>query len=161
VLLRRRDQPLVRLPHPDPLAIAGHPARLFGCRVIARRGYLNAVTNLDALRRPDVYPRSAAYDPQWMVDRCMGPNPLWLLEDLLGDCRLRAGMSVLDLGCGMGMTSVFLAREYGVRVQAADHWIQPEGNASRFLAAGVDGQVTAVAAEAHDLPFDDVVRGLR
>jgi SAM-dependent methyltransferase len=111
------------------------------------------VTCLDALRRPDVYPRSAAYDPQWMVDHCMGPNPLWLLEDLTRDCRLRPGMKVLDLGCGMGMTSVFLAREYGVQVWAAEHWIPAEDNAARFCAAGVGGQVRSVPAEAHDLPF--------
>jgi SAM-dependent methyltransferase len=90
-----------------------------------------------------------------MVDNCMGPNPLWLLEDLLRDCRLRPEMKVLDLGCGMGMTSVFLAREYGVRVWAAEYWIPPGDNAARFRAAGVDGQVRAVAAEAHALPFGE------
>jgi SAM-dependent methyltransferase len=102
-----------------------------------------------------VYPRSAAYDPQWMVDHCMGPNPLWLLEDLARDCQLRPGMKVLDLGCGMGMTSVFLAREYAVQVWAAEHWLPAEDNTARFRAAGVDGQVHAVAAEAHALPFAD------
>lgn len=24
------------------------------------------------------FPRAAAYDPQWIVDNEMGPNPLWL-----------------------------------------------------------------------------------
>jgi hypothetical protein len=47
------------------------------------------VTCLDSLRRPEVYPRSAAYEPQWMVDRRIGPNPLWPLEDLARDCQLR------------------------------------------------------------------------
>ncbi|MGH8774678.1 MAG: hypothetical protein ACRDWI_05725 [Jiangellaceae bacterium] len=28
------------------------------------------------------FPRSATYEPQWMIDNCMGPNPLWLLESL-------------------------------------------------------------------------------
>jgi SAM-dependent methyltransferase len=113
------------------------------------------VTSLDALRRPDVYPRSAAYDPRWMVDQCMGPNPLWLAEDLARDCRLRPGMKVLDLGCGTGMTSVFLAREYGVQVWAAEHWLSAEDNAARFRAAGVAGQIHSVAAEAHALPFGE------
>jgi SAM-dependent methyltransferase len=110
---------------------------------------------LESLLRPEVYPLAAAYDPRWMVDLCMGPNPLWLLEDLARDFDLRPGMKVLDLGCGMGMTSVFLAREYGVQVQAAERWIPAADNAVRFEAAGVAGQVRAVAAEAHDLPFDD------
>ncbi len=56
----------------------------------------------------------------------MGPNPLWLLEDLAHDLDLHPGMRVLDLGSGAGATSVFLAREYGVDVVAADLWIAPE-----------------------------------
>ncbi|HLS41464.1 MAG TPA: hypothetical protein VK038_11955 [Ornithinicoccus sp.] len=43
----------------------------------------------------------------------MGPHPLWQLEDLLPDLALRPGDRVLDLGCGRGATSVFLARECG------------------------------------------------
>jgi hypothetical protein len=35
----------------------------------------------------------------------MGPNPLWLLEDLSGHLHLQPGMRVLDLGSGMGGTS--------------------------------------------------------
>ena len=58
------------------------------------------MTSLDALVRPETYPRAATYDPQWMVDNCMGPNPLRLLEDLSRDCAFRPGMKVLDLGCG-------------------------------------------------------------
>ncbi len=111
---------------------------------------MGCMPTLDVLRRP-AYPRSAQYDFQWQVDLCMGPNPLWLLEELLRDVELRPGMRVLDLGCGMGMTSVFLAREYGVQVVAADHWIAAADNQRRFDEAGVS--VDAVDAEAHALPF--------
>lgn len=111
------------------------------------------MTSLDALLRPDTYPLSANYSPQWMVDHCMGPNALWLLEDLTLDCELRPGMKVLDLGCGTGMTSVFLAREHGVRVWAVDEWIAAEDNTARFRAEGVSDRVRAVSAEAHALPF--------
>ncbi|MFB6805181.1 hypothetical protein [Streptomyces sp. NPDC056387] len=45
----------------------------------------------------------------------MGPNPLWLLEDLAGDRDPRSGMKALDLGSGKGATSVFLARESACR----------------------------------------------
>ncbi|WP_257786115.1 SAM-dependent methyltransferase [Actinoalloteichus hymeniacidonis] len=84
----------------------------------------------------------------------MGPNPLWLLEDLGRDCSLRPGMKVLDLGCGLGMTSIFLAREYGVEVWASELWVAPEENTARFEQTGVVDQVHAVRAEAHDLPFE-------
>ncbi|WP_052852496.1 SAM-dependent methyltransferase [Streptomyces avicenniae] len=106
------------------------------------------------LVRQDRYPRSAAYDPEWLLDLDMGPHPLWLLEDLARDLDLRPGMRVLDLGSGRGATSVFLAREFGVHVVAADWWIPAEEAAAVFAAAGVADRVEAVRAEAHTLPFD-------
>lgn len=84
----------------------------------------------------------------------MGPNPLWLLEDLARDLELRPGMRVLDLGSGRGATSVFLAREYGVEAVAADWWIGEPQASAVFAAAGVANRVTAVQAEAHVLPFE-------
>ena len=99
------------------------------------------------------YPRSARYDPQWVIDNAMGPNPLWLLENLIVDLRLDPGMRVLDLGCGRALTSVFLAREFGVRVCAADLWIPPGENWPRIRAAGCEDLVVPLHAEAHDLPF--------
>ncbi|GGS37795.1 MULTISPECIES: SAM-dependent methyltransferase [Actinokineospora] len=110
------------------------------------------MTDLASLRLP-AYPRSAAYDPMWMIEGCMGPNPLWLLEDLLADLPLRTGDRVLDLGCGQGLTSVFLAREYGVQVFACDLWVKPTDNLRRFTEAGVDDRVFPIHAEAHDLKF--------
>ncbi|MFD5075570.1 SAM-dependent methyltransferase [Streptomyces sp. NPDC058371] len=113
------------------------------------------VTSLDALVRPDRYPRASGYDPGWLVGLDMGPNPLWLLEDLARDLELRPGMRVLDLGSGKGATSVFLAKEYGVQVVAADWWVAAEEAARVFAEAGVGGQVEAVRAEAHALPFEE------
>jgi len=110
--------------------------------------------SLDALIRPDRYPRASAYDPAWLLSLDMGPNPLWLLEDLAADLDLRPGMRVLDLGSGKGATSVFLAREYGVEVVAADWWIDAAQAREVFRAAGVADRVQAVHAEAHNLPFE-------
>ncbi|MFF7552600.1 SAM-dependent methyltransferase [Streptomyces olivaceus] len=113
------------------------------------------MTDLSDLVRPDRYPRSSRYDPAWLLDLDMGPNPLWLLEDLARDLDLRPGMRILDLGSGKGATSVFLAREYGAEVVAADWWIAPEEAAAVFAGAGVGDRVTAVRAEAHALPFEE------
>jgi SAM-dependent methyltransferase len=113
---------------------------------------LARVTSPDPLRRPE-YPRSSTYDAQWLIESDMGPHPLWLLEDLAQDLDLRPGMRVLDLACGKGATSVFLAREFGARVWAADLWVSPDENAATFEAHGVGDQVTALKAEAHALPF--------
>lgn len=111
------------------------------------------MTALTDLIRPDRYPRSSRYDPEWLVRLDMGPNPLWLLEDLARDLELSPGMRVLDLGSGKGATSVFLAREFGVQVVAADLWVPPDVAHATFVEAGVADLVQAVRAEAHTLPF--------
>ncbi len=101
------------------------------------------------------YDRAAGYPPHWLLDHEMGPNPLWLTESLMSVMDLKPGMRVLDLGCGRALTSIFLAREYGVTVWAADLWIDPAPNWSRIRAAGVDDVVFPLKAEAHALPFAD------
>lgn len=93
------------------------------------------------------------YDSRWIEDNWMGPNPLYLLEDLCGHMDLRPGMKVLDMGCGKGITSVFLAKEYGVTVFANDLWISATENLQRFEEAGVADKVFPIHAEAHALPY--------
>lgn len=101
------------------------------------------------------YPRASTYDRDWLLSLDMGPNPLWLLEDLLGDIDLAYGARVLDLGSGLGATSVFLAREYGAEVWATDLWIS-EVDAARVAAeAGVENRVHVVNSDAHALPYDE------
>jgi cyclopropane fatty-acyl-phospholipid synthase-like methyltransferase len=99
------------------------------------------------------FPRSSAYDPAWVLDRIMGPHPLWLLEDLLGIVSLEPGMRVLDLGAGQGLTSAFLARECDVDVVAVDPVIQPSTIAETAAEQGVDHRVLALKASAHNLPL--------
>lgn len=107
----------------------------------------------DEFHQPERYPLTSRYDAAWLLALDMGPNPLWLLEDLARDLTLKPGMRVLDLGSGRGATSVFLAKEFGVDVVAADLWVAPAVAAAMFAKAGVADQVEAVRAEAHTLPF--------
>jgi SAM-dependent methyltransferase len=113
------------------------------------------VSELEALARPDKYPMASKYDPRWVLGLDMGPHPLWQLEDLLADIRLRPGMRVLDLGSGRGATSVFLAQEFSVDVAACDLWVSAEEAHKVFDAAGVADRVKAVNADVCDLPFSD------
>lgn len=108
---------------------------------------------IDDLVRPQEYPRTSGYDPGWLLGLDMGPHPLWLLEDLSQDLDLRAGMRVLDLGSGKGATSVFLAREFGVEVWAADLWVSPDDVAQVVAEQGVADRVHPLRADANDLPF--------
>ncbi|MBI5648131.1 MAG: methyltransferase domain-containing protein [Ignavibacteriae bacterium] len=107
---------------------------------------------LSLLRKPE-FPRSNTYDPQWMLENQMGPNAVWLCEWLTEAMHLEPGMRLLDLGCGKALSSIFLAKEFGVRVWAADLWIAPDHNWRRATEAGLTDSVYPLRAEAHALPF--------
>jgi cyclopropane fatty-acyl-phospholipid synthase-like methyltransferase len=101
----------------------------------------------------NIYPKTEKYDLKWIEENWMGPNPLQLLEELCGNMKLLPNMKVLDMGCGKGLTSIFLAKEFGVTVFANDLWIDPTENLKRFEAAGVSDKVFPFHAEAHALPY--------
>jgi SAM-dependent methyltransferase len=100
------------------------------------------------------FPRASAYHPEWVAAGVSGgANPLWLTEWLAEALDLQPGMRVLDLGCGRAMSSVFLRREFGVQVWAADLWFSPSENLQRIQDAGVEDGVFPIHAEARTLPF--------
>jgi SAM-dependent methyltransferase len=103
--------------------------------------------------KPAEFPRSATYDPIWVLENLMGPNVLWLTESLSQVMDLKPGMKVLDMGCGKALSSIFLAKEFGVRVWATDLWIDASENLRRIREAGVEDLVFPIHAEAHQLPF--------
>lgn len=74
------------------------------------------------------YVKSTRYDTPELNRKIMGPNPVKLEEELLQNHRIPAHGTVCDLGSGQGLTSVFLAKEYGFTVYAADLWSDPDEN---------------------------------
>lgn len=110
------------------------------------------------------FPRASRYDVQWVAANMMGPNVLWLAESLSRVLDLRPDLRVLDLGCGRALSSIFLAKEFGALVWAADLWVKPTENRHRIEQAGVADRVFPIFAEAHQLPFAedffDVIVGL-
>lgn len=109
---------------------------------------------VEALTRPARYPRSAQYDPPWVLDLDMGLHPLWQLEDLLDGESLRPGMRVLDVGAGKGASSVFLANEYGVDVVAVDLWVDPDEARAVAEQAGVADRITRIRGDIRTVPLD-------
>jgi SAM-dependent methyltransferase len=112
--------------------------------------------NLDLARellQDPRYPRTAKYDPQWLVRLDMGCPTFWLLESLCEVMDLQPGMRVLDLGCGKAGGAIFLAKEYDLQVWAVDPWIKPTENWQRIREAGVENQVFPLNADATRLPF--------
>lgn len=102
---------------------------------------------------PAEFPRSATYEAKWVLENFMGPNVLWLAESLTERLDLKPGMRVLDMGCGKAVSSIFLAKEFGVEVWATDLWVPAAENLVRIRDAGVERSVYPVHAEAHSLPF--------
>ena len=101
------------------------------------------------------YSKSEKYNTPALQAKIMGPNPVKLEEELLLDHRIPDGALVCDLGSGQGLTSVFLAKEYGFTVYAADLWSDPEENRSFFDEMGLSReQLIPVKADATDLPFE-------
>jgi cyclopropane fatty-acyl-phospholipid synthase-like methyltransferase len=100
------------------------------------------------------FPCASKYRPEWLLAGVSGgANSLWLTEWLAEGLGLRAGMRVLDLGCGRAASSIFLRREFGVQVWATDLWFSVSENLQRIRDAGVDDGVFPIHADARSLPF--------
>lgn len=100
------------------------------------------------------YTRSRKYEKERYISRMMGPNPLKLAEELMEGNRIARDSYVMDLGSGEGITSLFLRKEYGFRVTAADLW-SDEGRVSEFFVSEGESPdvLRAVHADAVYLPF--------
>lgn len=100
------------------------------------------------------YSKSQKYDTNFISENIMGPNPMKLTEELMKNHPFHKGDTIMDLGCGKGVTSIFLAKEYDLRVFATDLWIAPTENYQRFCKFGLSReQIIPIHAEAHDLPY--------
>ncbi len=97
--------------------------------------------------------RNNDYETAFVKENMMGPNSLRIIEELSQSFTLEKGMKVMDLGCGKGLTSIFLAKEFEVTVFAVDLWISATENYQRFKAQGLQDRIIPIHAEAHDLPF--------
>lgn len=102
------------------------------------------------------YPRSKKYSGPEYMNRLNGPNTVKLTEELLSGHLIRDNARVCDMSSSNGLTSLFLARDYGFRVCAADLWSDPEENTAFFEAHGLGpDRIHAVKADALALPFYD------
>lgn len=102
------------------------------------------------------FPKANSFDINLVRSKIMGPNPLKLCEELLCGADIAKGSRVCDLGSGTGITSVMLAREYGLDVYAVDLWSDPDENRAFFREMGVsDERIHPIKANAAEgLPFE-------
>ncbi len=97
--------------------------------------------------------RIEKYDKQFIDKNMMGPNSMRILQEVVENLGLKKGMRVLDIGCGQGLTSIFLAKEFDVEVYAVDLWIPATENLKRFKEFGVDDKIIPLCFDATTMPF--------
>jgi len=82
--------------------------------------------------------RDVVYDE----GRCMAPGGLVLADAVGRHLDLQPGQSVLDLGCGRGQSSIYLAARYDVSVTSVDLWITADERRRAATAAGLAQRIT-------------------
>lgn len=77
----------------------------------------------------------------------MAPGGPFLARLMAGQLAPKCGERILDLGCGRGQSSVFLASRFGVQVVSVDLWIPAEERNARASVAGVDSRVVSLQGD--------------
>ena len=95
------------------------------------------------------------YRQYFTKDYLMGPNSFRLLDELIrrkpSDVRFHR---TLDLGCGFGLTSLFIANETDADyVYAFDLWIPASENYARIRDDRLEDRVIPIHGDAMDMPF--------
>lgn len=83
----------------------------------------------------------------------MGPNCMRLLDEMLAVYPIAEGSRVMDLGCGKGVTGLYLAKEAKTTVFATELWTPATENARQFERWGVQDRIIPIHADANELPY--------
>ncbi|TLG75358.1 SAM-dependent methyltransferase [Culicoidibacter larvae] len=93
---------------------------------------------------------------EFLLETMMGPNSMRVMEVLLGYLPEHPSGRILDLGCGAGLSTLYLAKNFAAQIVAADLWVDPSENYRRFIERGIAEQVMPVRVDAsRHLPFAD------
>jgi SAM-dependent methyltransferase len=113
---------------------------------------------LSPYRAPDrgQYPELLDYSRDECYQDFFGGGGLYLAVRMLRTMRLQPKNIVLDLGCGKGVTSIFLAKHFGVQVTALDLWTSSDFLKQKFGEQGYADRITSIQMDAtQSLPFPD------
>lgn len=113
---------------------------------------------LSTFRKPNraQYPELDGYSNDECYQDFFGGGGLYLATHMLRTLRIKPNDVVLDLGCGKGETSIFLAKHYGARVIAMDLWTSKQFLNDKFKSRGYGDQISALQMDAREpLPFPE------
>ena len=100
------------------------------------------------------YPELQNYSRTDIYEGKMGPGGLYLATQMARRLHLSEGQRVLDLGCGKGVTSAFLAKHFGISVIAVDLWISSTQLYERFQHHNIDDRIVPLNLDiTNRLPF--------
>ncbi|MCL2792992.1 MAG: class I SAM-dependent methyltransferase [Spirochaetaceae bacterium] len=83
-----------------------------------------------------------------------GPNGIRQAEELASHFTITKNMRILDLGCGMGLSALYLVQAHGAEVFATDLFADPTENHQRFQSLGIADKIVPMLIDAtQPLPF--------
>ena len=89
-----------------------------------------------------------------LKDTMWGPNAIKQSEELASHFTITKDMRILDLGCGLGLSSLYLVQEYCTDVFATDLYADPTENHERFQSLGIADKIVPMLLDAtQPLPF--------
>lgn len=113
---------------------------------------------ISTFHAPDLakYSELTDYSRDELYHDFFGGGGLYLAAHMVRTLNLHPGDLVLDLGCGKGPTSIFLARHFGVQVVALDLWTSLEFLDAKFRTLGYSDRIQPINMDAtQPLPFPE------
>lgn len=87
-------------------------------------------------------------------ERMMGPDSYIIINELLENKATDEKIRILDLGCGKGLTSIYMAEKYkNAEIFAVDLWVEPKENYIFFKEQKLDNRIIPLNCSAENVPF--------
>jgi len=117
---------------------------------------MNIIEIKKSFRTPDAdnYPELKGYSREEIYAGKMGPGGLYLAAQMSRLLKPAPGQRILDLGCGKGTTSIFLAKQFDAAVFAVDLWVKAEKLYENVSKHGLENRVIPLNMDITEpLPF--------
>lgn len=87
-------------------------------------------------------------------ERLMGPDCTLIIDELLKGYENENCIKILDLGCGKGLTSIYLSEKYkNAEIFAVDLWVDAKENYIFFKENNLDNRIIPLNCSAEKMPF--------